>query len=199
MFHLLSLALAVRSVARGVRHAKGKEMWHKWAWSFLVPLVVALAIPASNKPATVIDHIEVRNGALGWGGIFIDATRGGVEKALHQRLRVEKYLEIIACGDYRSKIRLHGCDVTIQWSSAGLDGKVDSIMIPLRDPESSTQVRVLVERLMTRVPDLVEPRKSDDPTEYAAYLTPRGNARHAVMIKSIKETFVYIANAGCFD
>jgi hypothetical protein len=149
------------------------------------------------KQKQSIDYIQVKKGKLGWGGIYLDAKRSDIEKILGLSLDPKYDENTLRCGDYHSTIKLHGRQVTIQWSDKGLQGKVESIWIDLSKEEKTTNVRKLVSQILKNVPKLIEPEV--DPLYYGAYLEVKSNPGHAMLIKTIEENFLDISLADCFD
>jgi hypothetical protein len=150
----------------------------------------------AKKPS--VDLVQLKGSDLGWGGVFLGRTRAEVETAVGHALPVKRDPNVVVCGEYHSLLTMLGRKVEIQWSSAKTSGTVDSIYVLLTAEEQATPVRQLATRLRTRLPSLGEAVTSG-PNDYVAYITPRGHPSHAVMIKSIRENFLYVALADCFD
>ena len=161
----------------------------------ILPVSTGAETPDANTWS--VDLVQLNGDQLGWGGVFLGMTRGEVESNLGQELPVELDRYVLSCGEYKSVVDLFGRKVQIQWSSPESNGTVQSIWVPTTPAEHTTSVNDLVQRLTSRLTNLSQTHPAD-PEDVAAVLGVPKNPRHQVMVKSIREHFLYVTLEACF-
>ncbi|HEV2213207.1 MAG TPA: hypothetical protein VGS99_07650 [Gammaproteobacteria bacterium] len=147
-----------------------------------------------GKPqgGSTAEYLEVHGPALGWDGLSLYQTRQSVEQALGKSLKVDPQAAP-ACGQFASKLKLHGRDLVLQWSSADETATLDSLRIVLPEAESAESVDALTSDLQQRVPDLVVLRANRD----SAILRYAANQR--VVLNLHGEGNLWITYQACLD
>ena len=129
-------------------------------------------------------------------------TRSQIEARIGKRLRPKQdYAD--ACGDYFAHPTIASRKVMLQFSSAGPEGELEVIGVPLSETERRMTPQELSRAARSVVRDLVDGTVFEDGTPAQAdplYLTIAGRPEVGVNIKpDPPEQYFFVTDAGCID
>ncbi len=148
----------------------------------------------ASKPqgGSTAEYLEARGPNLGWGGISLYESRQSVEQALGKTLEVDPQAAP-TCGQYASKLELHGRTLVLQWSGTDETATLDSLRVVLPANEAAETVGNLTADLQQHVPELVTLRGDRD----SAILRYAANQRVVLNLRG--EGNLWITYQACVD
>lgn len=138
------------------------------------------------------DLVSIKDGRLGWSGIFLNEKRSNVEKQIGNRLEVHEQA-FPTCGQFASLVILNNREVTLQWSALSADATLDSIYVDLPIDEYALSPAAIAKQINNRLPSL---RWSTSAPDSSQLNYSNGDE---ILIKNGEDNFLLVSLDSCLD
>jgi hypothetical protein len=166
-------------------------------WQLTGILVICLlAYSCASKykllPDNTGNYVSLNDGRLGWSGIFLNESRGDVEKQLGNKFELHNQA-FPSCGQYASRLVRNDRRVTLEWSADSTDATVEAIYVDLPVDERSLPAASIAEQIANRLPQLTWTASNHDYSQLN-YLS-----NNLILIKTGNDNFLLLSLMNCLD
>lgn len=138
------------------------------------------------------NYVSIKDGRLGWSGIFINDAFGNIQKELGIKLDIHEQA-FPTCGQYASQFVLNNRKVTLQWSASSVDATLDSIYVDLPIDEYALSPAAIAKQINNRLPRLEWATSGPD----SAQLNYSNGDE--ILIKNGDDNFLLVSLESCLD
>ena len=159
---------------------------------FLCVLTYSCASKYNSDMDNTGDYVSLKNGKLGWSGVFVSESRRDLEKQLGNDFEVHRQA-FPTCGQYASRLVLDERTMTLEWSAASSDATIDAIYVNLPVDEHTLPAASIAEQITNRLPQLAWEANNRD------FSKLNYHDKDLILIKSGNDNFLLISLATCLD